>query len=65
MGVIVRLGASGRTVLAYLADGRWSDQRLYKIGRRVIGIEFPESTIVALSSESGGPLIYYRDEGGR
>ena len=65
MGVLVRLGASGRTVLSYLADGRWSDQQLYRAGRRAIEIEFPESAAVVLSSESGRPMVYYQDEGGR
>ena len=64
MGVLVRLGASGRTVLAYCADGEWSDQQLYRVGRRAIEIEFPESTAILLSSESGKPLVYYSEEDG-
>lgn len=63
MGVLVRLGGSGELVLVYRADGRWSDQRLYRIDGRTIGIEFPESTIVALSARSGRPMVYYSAEG--
>jgi hypothetical protein len=64
MGVLVRLGASGRTILAYRANGRWSDRQLYPAGRRAIEIDFPESTTVVLSSESGRPMVYYQNEGG-
>lgn len=64
IGVLVRYGVSGRVILAYRSDGRWSDQSLHRIGRRAIGIEFPESTVVTLSSESGRPMVYFAAEGG-
>ena len=62
MGVLVRLGASGRILLAYRANGKWSDQQLYRAGRRAIEIEFPEAAAVLLSSESGQPMVYYSSE---
>ena len=61
MGVLVTLGRSGRSILAYRAQGQWSDQGLRRIGTRSIGIEFPESNLVVLSSESGRPMVYFSD----
>lgn len=63
MGVLVRLGGSGRVLLAYRADGRWSDQSLFRTRGGAIGIEFPESTVVELSAPGGVPSVYYLDEG--
>ena len=63
MGVLVRLGASGRIVLAYCAHGEWGDQQLYRVGQRTIEIEFPESTAIVLSSASGRPMVYFSREG--
>lgn len=63
MGVLVRLGRSGRTVLAFRARDMWSDQSLSRWDNRTVRILFPESTFVLLSSESGRPMVYYLNEG--
>ena len=57
--VIVKLGGGKGDIVAFRASRPWrSGQELVATGRR-IGLVFPESSVVVLTSEGGKPAVYY------
>lgn len=58
--VIVRLGGNKGQVVAFRSSSPFgSGQELVTGGKRRIGLIFPESSVVVLSSEGGKPAVYY------
>jgi hypothetical protein len=57
--VVVKLGGGKGDVLAFRASRPWAGgQELVAAGRR-IGLIFPETSVVLLTSEGGKPSVYY------
>lgn len=59
IAVMVRLGGNKGQVVAYKAEGQWGGgEEIISAGRRII-VNFPESSMVILTAESGQPTVRY------
>jgi len=58
--VVVQLGGGKGTVVAFRSpEPMLGGQELAAAGRRRIALNFPESSVVVLSAETGKPAVYY------
>lgn len=58
--VIVELGGGKGTVVAYKVDQQLlGGQELAAAGKRRLVVNFPESSVMLLTSEGGKPAVYY------
>ena len=58
--VLVQLGGNKGTVIAYKANNKLlGGQEIAAAGKRRLVLQFPESNVLVLSSESGRPSVYY------
>jgi hypothetical protein len=58
--VVVQLGGNKGTVVAFRSPQQLlGGQELASAGRRRIALNFPESSVVVLTAESGKPSVYY------
>lgn len=63
IAVVVQLGGNKGKVNAYQANGQWGGgAEIVPAGKRRILVNFPESSVVVLSAESGKPAAYFYGE---